>query len=145
MKLNTNYLYLLLLPLSILGFYRIYNPPIQQNQEVRLEEQRPTIRLDSLAKLNINVTLWVESKKDFESLYDVELEIVSFYPESFVGNFSSEFSWEVEKYWMNWEVSSMSIFTDYRLDTDRFVVIGYYTLDGQRIHFYGDVYKYPAN
>lgn len=143
MKFKTHYLWLLLLPMIALGFYQIYNPPTQQDEEVKVEEQMPTIRLDSLAKLNIHVSLWAEDKESFELLHKVKLEMVSSHPESFVSALSSEFSWEAYKYWMNWEVSTMSIFTDYRLDTDLFVVIGYYILDGQKIHFYGDVYKYP--
>lgn len=95
MKLKTNYLYLLFIPLIALGFYRIYNPPsqddkkmpkqteteVQTTEEVQtISEEVPTISLDSIKKLGIDITLWAESPEDFEKIHMVKLERYKYIP-----------------------------------------------------------------
>lgn len=114
----------------------------QQTIQVKQDEG---IRLDSLAKLNIHVTLWAEDKESFEQLNNVKLELVSSRVELFKVKLESEFSWEGYKRWMNWEETNMSIFTYFRKDQDKFVCIGDYFIDGQILIFRGNMYKYTPN
>lgn len=151
MKFNANYLYLLLVPLTALGFYRIYNPPSQEDKKTEATEQTaiknrtesvPTISLDSLAKLGIEVMLWAESNESFEKLHNVKLERISYSTHSFIANMSGsmgEFDWTVTKQWMKWQGNKIELFTNYG---NRFVVIGTYATLEEKLIFSGYLYKY---
>ncbi len=113
-------------------------------QQTKVEYKQETMTLDSLRKMNIDITLWAESKESFEKLHNIKLESVSSRIETFTKDLGSEFSWEAYKKYMEWEVTTMSIFTDFRSETDKFVAIGDYFQDGNKVKFYAQVYKYPT-
>lgn len=120
--------------------------PEQKEQTKPVISQNLGIRLDSLAKLNIHITLWTESKEDFQKLHGAKwLEKLNSRTETFLYDMtqsSGDFSWEAYKDWMYWQETTIGMFTNFRGETDRFVAVGYYVLDGQKLRFYGDIYKY---
>ncbi|MFA7717645.1 MAG: hypothetical protein WC875_02935 [Candidatus Absconditabacterales bacterium] len=106
----------------------------------------PTISLDSLSKLNINITLWAESKEDYEALTKDTLERVNFATCEFIADMSGsyDFVWSAMKKYMKWisNGSKMKMF-DHQ-SGEKFVVIGFYynSPDAKSLHFTGDLYKY---
>ncbi|MFZ2150918.1 MAG: hypothetical protein WAZ12_03645 [Candidatus Absconditicoccaceae bacterium] len=159
MKFKTNYLYLLFIPLVVLGFYRIFNPPSQDDKTTEQEviktktEFNPTTTLESLKKLGINISLWTESKKDFERIHDVELEKVSNEILVFVDDVPEHnpYHWSIRKQWMKLEGNKTELFTN---NGKNFVVIGSYgyieTIIGdygackRTFKFGGDLYRYKT-
>jgi hypothetical protein len=130
--------------LFIIGYVYFWQKEETPNKDQLVEQ---TISLDSLSKLNIHITLWTESKRNFEELKQVELQSIGSKKEQFVRrtpNPFNDFDWNWYKKNMNWVITNMDLFTHFRDSTDKFVVIGYYTIDAQKetLNFKGDVYKY---
>lgn len=132
-------------------FYNTANSTKQSEQTISQDRAKTelvrTISIDSLSKLNIHITLWTESKQNFEDLEQVQLQSIGSRKEQFVRrtpNPFNDFDWNWYKKNMNWVFTNMDLFTHFRDSTDKFVVIGYYTIDSKKeiLNFEGDVYKY---
>jgi hypothetical protein len=131
-------------------FYNTANSKEQDKQTIKQTQAKNElgiISLDSLSKLNIHITLWTESKQSFEDLEQVQLQSIGSRKEQFTRrtpNPFNDFNWNWHKKNMNWVITTMDLFTHFRDSTDKFVVIGYYTIDAQKeiLNFQGDVYKY---
>lgn len=111
-------------------------------KEQSVEKAIPSISIDSLSRLGIEITLWTEGNEPFEKLYNVKLERVSYSTHSFVANMSGsmgEFDWTVTKQWMKWQGNKIELFTNYG---NRFVVIGNYATLNDKLIFSGYLYKY---
>lgn len=90
MKLGTiymNLLYLFFILFVALGAYRIGQDSKTMSEQTKTEkvqtiseevqtisEEVQTISIDSLKKLGIDITLWMESQKDFELSHKVKIE-----------------------------------------------------------------------
>lgn len=117
-------------------------------QEVTKCEMKelPNVSIDSLSKLNINITLWAESKENYETLAHDTLKRVGWVRCEFIADMlgMESFEWSAMKKYMNWrgDGSRLKIF-DHKL-SERFVVIGFYFDEPNSMtkHFIGDLYKY---
>ncbi|MCX6824966.1 MAG: hypothetical protein NTY80_01965 [candidate division SR1 bacterium] len=105
-----------------------------------------SISMDSLRKIGINITLWTESKEDYETLIHDTLEETEWRNCNFVIDVSGayEFQWPTLKRYMTWRGTKEELRILKNSSDHSFVVIGFYddSIDrGRLLRFIGDVYK----
>jgi hypothetical protein len=102
------------------------------------------ISLDSLCSMGIEVTLWAESKPNYENLIGKKLTQLGWSTEFFAApttGWTGEFDWPAVKPHMLWQGKNIAIFKNSL--TKRFVVIGSYSTNSPYIlNFGGYLYEY---
>ncbi len=120
----------------------------QNEDKPQIHNKVTGISIDSLKKLGTNLTLWAESKQDFEKMNNVKLEQVSSREEWFVSDISQssgEICWTAYKNWMVWQQNDILVFIQSDINsTAQFVGIGDYFADNEHLllKFHGTIYRY---
>ncbi len=114
----------------------------EKDTTTEIKSSVPSISIDSLSTLGIDVTLWAESKESFEKLNNVKTERVAWSIHSFIASMAGsmgEFDWAATKQYMKWQGNKTELFSNYG---NRFVVVGTYATLQDRLIFSGYLYKY---